>query len=162
MIRTALLPLSMLFALSACAQSVQNDGTGDTSGGQAGGRADDAAGAAADDASGNAGATTDAPAPDGAAGGGAVAGGAPPVAATPEEPQIRVSPGLEQSCDAAPAQHLVGRSNNDAAVRDAMKLTGAKAVRVIPHDGMVTMDYRGDRLNIQLDEQGKILAITCG
>jgi hypothetical protein len=80
----------------------------------------------------------------------------------PDE-QIRVGPGLgEAACKPEAAQGLVGRSSGDEVVKDAMRLTGAKAVRVIPHDGVVTMDYRGDRLNIQLDEQGKIVAITCG
>ncbi len=79
------------------------------------------------------------------------------------EDQIRVGPGLgEDSCKADAAQGLVGRSASEAVVKDAVRLSGAKAVRVIPHDGMVTMDYRGDRLNIQLDEHEKIVAITCG
>jgi Peptidase inhibitor I78 family len=95
---------------------------------------------------------------------GAVEGstGSGEVQPVPEE-QIRVGPGLgEESCKAEAAQGMIGRSASEAVVKDATRATGAKSVRVIPHDGMVTMDYRGDRLNIQLDEQGKIVAITCG
>lgn len=80
----------------------------------------------------------------------------------PDE-QIRVGPGLgDDACTAEPAQGLIGRNASEAVVKQAMTASGAKSVRVIPHDGMVTMDYRGDRLNIQLDERGNIVAITCG
>lgn len=95
---------------------------------------------------------------------GAVEGspGSSEVQPVPDE-QIRVGPGLgENACNAEAAQSLVGRSASEAVVKQATTTSGAKTVRVIPHDGMVTMDYRGDRLNIQLDEQGKIVAITCG
>jgi Peptidase inhibitor I78 family len=94
--------------------------------------------------------------------GGSRGSGSGEVQPVPPE-QIRVGPGLdEDTCKADAAQGMIGRSASEAVVKDAMRVTGAKSVRVIPHDGMVTMDYRGDRLNIQLDEQGKIVAITCG
>ncbi len=130
--------------------------------------ADAPAGASADAASGS----DSAPGADITDGGQTSAGGAPgavegstgsgEVQPVPQE-QIRVGPGLgEESCKAEAAQGMIGRSASEAVVKDATRVTGAKSVRVIPHDGMVTMDYRGDRLNIQLDEQGKIVAITCG
>jgi hypothetical protein len=107
----------------------------------------------------NASSKSDAPPEAGAVEGSPGSGEVQPV---PDE-QIRVGPGLgEDACNAEAAQSLVGRSASEAVVKQATTASGAKAVRVIPHDGMVTMDYRGDRLNIQLDEQGKIVAITCG
>jgi hypothetical protein len=98
------------------------------------------------------------------AGAGAVEGGTGTGTVQPVPPeQIRVAPGLgEDSCKADAAQAFVGRSNSEAVVKDAVRASGAKTVRVIPEGGAVTMDYRGDRLNIQLDAQGKIVAITCG
>ena len=81
----------------------------------------------------------------------------------PPEEQIRVGPGLEDaSCDADAAQQFMGRNADDATVRAAVSASGAKSVRVIEPDMMVTMDFRGDRLNIRVDETGKIVAITCG
>ncbi len=146
--------IPLLLTLSACApmspDSTAAPGAGDT-------RASDQADVsvpggrdpAAVDASGQPGAV------EGSAGSGEIQ----PV---PSE-QIRVGPGLgEDSCKADAAQGFIGRSASEAVVKDAVRLSGAKAVRVIPHDGMVTMDYRGDRLNIQLDEQKNIVAITCG
>ncbi len=81
----------------------------------------------------------------------------------PPEEQIRVAPGLEEgSCDADAAQGFVGRNADEATVKAAVAASGAKAARVIKPDMMVTMDYRGDRLNIRLDDAGNIIAITCG
>lgn len=81
----------------------------------------------------------------------------------PPEEQIRVGPGLgDASCNAEAAQRFVGRNADDDTVRAAVSASGAKAVRVIEPDMMVTMDYRGDRLNIRVDDTGKIIGIACG
>lgn len=77
--------------------------------------------------------------------------------------QVRVAPGIErQNCDAEPAQRFVGRMSSDAVVAEVRAASGARVARVIGHDMMVTMDYSGDRVNVQLDEDGRIVAITCG
>jgi hypothetical protein len=148
----------VLLTLAACAPVAPVESAADA---PAGASAD----AVADSGSGADGTTATSPG-DGVSDGapGAVEGstGSGEVQPVPEE-QIRVGPGLgEESCKAEAAQGMIGRSASEAVVKDATRVTGAKSVRVIPHDGMVTMDYRGDRLNIQLDEQGKIVAITCG
>jgi hypothetical protein len=44
----------------------------------------------------------------------------------------------------------------------ALRLSGARNVRVIPKDGVVTMDYREDRLNLYLDGAKKVERISCG
>jgi len=76
--------------------------------------------------------------------------------------EVVADPALADSCNAEPAQRYLGKAADEATVKAAQAATGAKTVRVIPHEGMVTMDYRGDRLNVQLDADGKIAAITCG
>jgi Peptidase inhibitor I78 family len=81
----------------------------------------------------------------------------------PPEEQIRVAPGiLDASCSAEAAQRFVGRNADAGTVQSAVSASGAKAVRVIKPDMMVTMDYRGDRLNIRVDAAGEIIEITCG
>lgn len=65
-------------------------------------------------------------------------------------------------CDAAPAQKLIGRARSDAAGAEARRLSGAEALRWIPEGGVVTMDYREDRLNIHLDSKNRIARINCG
>lgn len=102
---------------------------------------------------------------DESASGESASGGKPRMTggALPPEEQIRVAPGLEEgSCDAEAAQRFVGKKADEATVKAAVAASGAKAARVIKPDMMVTMDYRGDRLNIRLDDAGDIIAVTCG
>lgn len=89
----------------------------------------------------------------------AASGGDAPVKG-PEPPGIARLP--EGECDAAPAQRYVGQKADSAVVQAALTATGAKQVRVIKPDMMVTMDFRSDRLNVRVDDDGKIIAITCG
>ncbi len=102
---------------------------------------------------------------DESASGESASGGKPRMTggALPPEEQTRVGPGLEEgSCDAEAAQRFVGKKADEATVKAAVAASGAKAARVIKPDTMVTMDYRGDRLNIRLDDAGDIIAVTCG
>ncbi len=103
--------------------------------------------------------------PSGEDGGESAAGGKPRITGGPMPPeeQIGVAPGLEEgNCDAAAAQRFVGQKAEEANVKAAVAASGAKTARVIKPDTMVTMDYRGDRLNIRVDDAGKIIAVTCG
>lgn len=103
--------------------------------------------------------------PPGAEGGGEHAAGSKPRIKSrplPPEEQVRVGPGLEEaSCDAEPAKRFVGQKADEATVKAAVAASGAKTARVIEPDMMVTMDYRGDRVNIRVDDAGKIIAIDC-
>lgn len=79
------------------------------------------------------------------------------------EPQIRVGPGLDgPACDASRVQDYVGRIADADSVRDAVAASGARTVRVIKPGMAVTMDFRGDRLNLRLDADDRIVAVTCG
>jgi Peptidase inhibitor I78 family len=81
----------------------------------------------------------------------------------PHDEQIRVAPGLEDNpCRAEAAQRFVGQQSDRATVQAAVAASGAKTVRVIKPDMMVTMDYRGDRLNIRVDASDKIIEVSCG
>ena len=61
------------------------------------------------------------------------------------------------TCGAPALQDLVGQSET---VLQTMKF--GSPVRII-HPGMaVTMDYREDRLNIEINEAGTIFRVTCG
>jgi hypothetical protein len=66
------------------------------------------------------------------------------------------------SCDAAKTGGLVGREATKAVESEALRLSGARTVRRVPKDGVITMDYREDRLNIWLDGANRIEKITCG
>jgi hypothetical protein len=75
-------------------------------------------------------------------------------------PEHGDSPGFR--CEAGKAQTLVGQAASGELGARALELTGAQAIRWIQPGQMVTMDYRTDRLNIELDARNRVTAIRCG
>lgn len=66
-------------------------------------------------------------------------------------------------CNATAAQSFVGQDASDATVAQAQTAAGATgAVRVIKPGQPVTMDFRADRLNVEVDEHNAIVKISCG
>jgi hypothetical protein len=65
-------------------------------------------------------------------------------------------------CSAEGLQRYAGQAataeNGAAILRDS----GAKTLRWIPHGSAVTMDFSEQRVNVKLDRQGGIEAVTCG
>ena len=57
---------------------------------------------------------------------------------------------------------LVGRQASEALGAEALRLSGARALRWIRPGDAVTMDYRPDRLNVHLDAQGRVDRFECG
>lgn len=74
----------------------------------------------------------------------------------PEAP--RPDPDAVGSCGADQLQFLVGQNEG---VLAAMTFR-AGTVRVIRPGMAVTMDYRPDRLNLELDRTGRIVRVFCG
>lgn len=65
--------------------------------------------------------------------------------------------GGDDPCGAAQFGHLVGTSGDE--VNESMFPQGSRVLR----PGMVmTMDYRGDRLNVVIDDNGKVDRVYCG
>lgn len=65
-------------------------------------------------------------------------------------------------CDAAAVQDLVGRPFTEAVGKDALARSKSKAMRLIRPGMAVTMDFRNDRLNVDVDDKNVITAIRCG
>ena len=65
-------------------------------------------------------------------------------------------------CNAAKAQPLVGRARSPELAAEALGLTGAGTLRWLRPGDIVTMEYREDRLNIELDSNGRVKAVRCG
>jgi hypothetical protein len=65
-------------------------------------------------------------------------------------------------CNAGRVQSLVGREATSALGAEALRLSGARTIRWIPPGAMVTMDYREDRLNIELDGRNRVTQLRCG
>ena len=83
-----------------------------------------------------------------------------PRAATPGTTPERMENGM--GCDASKAQWLIGEEPSQERLDRAGAETGAEVVRTIRHDEMVTMEYHEARLNVDLDEDGRVRAVRCG
>ena len=66
------------------------------------------------------------------------------------------------SCDAKAAEQYVGQVLDEALGERVKAATGARGVRVIRPGMAVTMDYRAGRLNIEIDDDDRIVRIHCG
>jgi hypothetical protein len=66
------------------------------------------------------------------------------------------------NCDAARAQSLVGKPATAALGAEALRLGGARTLRWLRPGDIVTMEYREDRLNIELDPSSRVRAVRCG
>ena len=65
-------------------------------------------------------------------------------------------------CDASQVQGLVGQTLDEAKAEQARVDAGATRVRVLKPGEMVTMEFDGERLNIEVDDKGAITAVRCG
>lgn len=66
------------------------------------------------------------------------------------------------SCDATQVQSLVGQPSSDAVARQAQQDAGAREVRTLGPQDMTTMEFVGERLNIEVDAKGVITGVRCG
>lgn len=80
-----------------------------------------------------------------------------------ENPRVRGGDGGVCNQDALmAADGFVGRTATTELGGEMMKLSGATTLQWIAKDSAVTMDYRPDRLRVQLDENNHIVSHICG
>lgn len=72
------------------------------------------------------------------------------------------TPPVMEGCDASDVKELIGRPHDEALSKRARDMTGATLVRVVRPGEAVTMDFREDRLTLELDEAGKVVSARCG
>ncbi|MFK4871109.1 I78 family peptidase inhibitor [Novosphingobium sp. ZW T3_23] len=70
-------------------------------------------------------------------------------------------PSMEPSCGAEQLASYVGQPASDEVIARITAWRGDKPMRVIKPGMAVTMDYRPDRLNVQVDDNGKIKGFNC-
>jgi Peptidase inhibitor I78 family len=75
----------------------------------------------------------------------------------PADPQIETPVLGEGGCDAEMLGYLVGQDINEIDVA-----TLPQPRRIIPPGTAVTMDYRADRTNIELDDEDRVVRVYCG
>ncbi|WP_024868312.1 I78 family peptidase inhibitor [Pseudoxanthomonas suwonensis] len=66
------------------------------------------------------------------------------------------------TCDASQVQGLIGQAVDDARAEQARTDAGADKVRILKPGEMVTMEFDGARLNIEVDDAGTITSVRCG
>jgi hypothetical protein len=65
------------------------------------------------------------------------------------------------TCEAEKGLWAVGKIADEALVAKVMADTGSTQVRVIKPGMMVTMDYREDRVNLDVDADNRVLSVRC-
>ncbi|MCC7394273.1 MAG: hypothetical protein IT553_05400 [Sphingomonadaceae bacterium] len=65
-------------------------------------------------------------------------------------------------CGASLVQSFVGLRANDTTREEVARRSGARDVRWIEPNSAVTLDYRPDRINGELDQDGVITTLRCG
>jgi hypothetical protein len=75
---------------------------------------------------------------------------------------VPVHGGSGHKCDASRAQGVIGKARSKKVGADALRRSGARTLRWIAPDTMVTMDFREDRLNLHVDSRGRVTKVNCG
>lgn len=81
---------------------------------------------------------------------------APPTTDAPEPPP------MQAACNADAARAAIGKQATAEVVEQARKEAGAGMARVLRPGQMVTMEYRGDRLNVDVDAKDVVTGVRCG
>ena len=85
--------------------------------------------------------------------------------ASPPPAPIDVRPNVPPAggrCDAGPAQSAIGQNSTARNVEAARVTAGARMARTIRPGQMVTKEYDFERLNLEVDASGRIVAARCG
>lgn len=76
----------------------------------------------------------------------------------PDSPKPRA----QQRCDAAKAQWAVGKTNTEHNINEARQRAGAYMARVLRPGQVTTREFNEERLNLEVDARGRIIAARCG
>jgi len=66
------------------------------------------------------------------------------------------------SCDATQVQSLVGQPYTDELGSQAQQDAGASSLRVLKPNDMTTMEFIGERLNVEVDAKNVVAGVRCG
>lgn len=71
-------------------------------------------------------------------------------------------PRAMQRCDQAGAQWAVGKTNTEHTINEARQRSGAYMARVLRPGQPTTREFNAERLNLEVDATGRIIAARCG
>ena len=69
---------------------------------------------------------------------------------------------LGGTCNAQPAQSAIGKSGTAKVVEAARVSAGALMARILRPGQMITKEFDAERLNLEVDAAGRIIAVRCG
>ncbi|MFJ4433373.1 I78 family peptidase inhibitor [Pseudomonas sp. NPDC089395] len=70
--------------------------------------------------------------------------------------------GNDGRCEASGAEFAIGKQGSADLLEQARKASGSQMARILkPHD-VVTLEYRSERLNLNVDERGVVTRVNCG
>ncbi len=72
------------------------------------------------------------------------------------------APPAEMACNSDAVESYVGQTASSERGGAILKAAGARTLRWGPPRSAMTMDYRQDRLNIEIDGQNRIISANCG
>lgn len=87
---------------------------------------------------------------------------APVEPAPPADTPPAAEPPAAAACDADAADGVVGRAATTEVVEQARVAAGAAVARTLAPGQVVTMEFRGDRLNLMVDEANVVTGVRCG
>lgn len=65
-------------------------------------------------------------------------------------------------CEASGADFTIGKQATPALLEQARKASGSQLARILkPHD-VITLEYRSERLNLNVDDKGVVTRVNCG
>jgi flagellar basal body L-ring protein FlgH len=65
-------------------------------------------------------------------------------------------------CDSDLAKFAVGEPANAALLQQAQQRSGAQTARVLRPGDIMTLEYRSERLNLNVDAKGTVSRVNCG
>jgi hypothetical protein len=66
------------------------------------------------------------------------------------------------ACNADAARFAIGQQADAALLQEAQRRAGAARVRTLAPGQVMTMEFAGDRLNLQVDAGNRVTAVRCG
>ena len=83
---------------------------------------------------------------------------------TAEKPTSAAAPSgpTPDSCTSSAVEHFKGKTATPELLEQARQQAGASTARILTPDSVVTLEYNGQRLNLNVDDQRMITRVSCG
>ncbi len=83
-------------------------------------------------------------------------------AAATLDQEVATTPPPVGTCDASQVEGLVGQPYSEELAEQARQDAGAAQVRMLKPNQPITMEFLGERLNIEVDDKNLVSGVRCG